>query len=177
MFVKPYDMKATGTFLLITLFLLTGACNGDDDDAQPAPTDSSDILFTDPVNSGGCVDFQFYHYSDERRYGLLLSGNSDSLNLTTDWQNFALNERSLSLTLYEFSQPVTNYFCDDVLEANEEPVQEQEAEEGTVRLRIVQSPNEVGIYTLDVLMQDVRVGGLQIDQLERNDVEVGWTPG
>ena len=172
-------MKFPYAFPLVMFVLLGSACS-DDDDQAPTQPDTEAITFTDPANSGGCVDFQFYHYSDDREYGLLLSGDTADLDLTADWQSFDLaegNDGRLTLELYEFSQPVDAFFCDDVLEAKENPIQEWRAERGTVRLRIARQSTGAGTYEIDVVMLDVMVGELQLDRLERSNVEVGWIPG
>ena len=111
---------------------------------------------------------------------MLLSGNTDSLGLTTAWQSFALDENDTNrpmLKLYEFSQPATDYFCDDVIEAEEDPIQEWDAEAGTVRLRIAQEANEIGVYEIDIVLLDIVINDLQLERIERNNVEVGWFPG
>ena len=161
-------------FFLFSLLLLV-AC-GDDDSDQPA-TDQRDIIFSDPASSGGCGNFAIYYYSDDRTYGLELLGDSAQVGLTTDWQEYSVNDARLDLTLYEFSEPLFSFFCDDVLEANETPVREWEATEGTIRLRIAQEANDTGIYTLDVELLDVLVNEIRLPSLERSGVEVGWFPG
>lgn len=171
-------MKTINIYCLVAA-LVCSACEGDNDAEQMPPPAANRITFTDPGNSGGCVDFQVYHYSDDQQYGLLLSGNTDSLNLSASWQTFEIEAGSseLTLTLYEFSQPVNSFFCDDVVEAKEDPIQEWPAVEGSVRLRIAQERNDVGVYTVDVVMIGVVVNGTTIDRLERNGVAVGFHPG
>ncbi len=157
---------------LITFLSL--ACR-DDNVAQNAPS-SNPIKFTVAANSGGCSNLQFYHYSDDRTYGLLLAGDSAQLGLSTSWQTYALDQPGLSLTLYEFRQPLTSYFCDDVVEANEDPLQTWDAQEGTVQLKI-SGPGQVpGIYSIDVVLENVLVNGQRLDRIARSGIEVGWLP-
>ena len=158
---------------LITLLVL--GCR-DDNAAQNTPT-SNPIEFTVAANSGGCSNFQIYHYSDDRTYGLLLLGDSAQLALSTSWQTYALDQPSLNLTLYEFRQPLTSYFCDDVVEANEDPIEEWEAQEGSVQLKIAGPGPVPGLYSIDVVLENVLVNGQRLDRIARNGIEVGWLPG
>ena len=151
------------------------ACNINND--LPDTSAADPIKFTIAANSGGCSNFQFYHYSDDRTYGLQLLGDSAQLGLSTGWQTYALNQPGLSLTLYEFRQPLTSYFCDDVVEANEDPLQTWDAQEGTVQLRIAGPGGVPGAYTLDVMLENVLINEQRLDQIVRNGIEVGLFPG
>ena len=159
--------------------VIVAACSEDDDGTGQNPPSAEAITFTEADNSGGCADFVFYHYSDDREYGLELVGDSDSLVLTTDWQDFVIGQTDsddLQLTLYAFSQPLNSFFCDDVIEAGEDPLQEWEAEAGTVRLRRTEADDN-GLYTIDVVLSNVVVNRQEIARIERSGVEVGWFPG
>ncbi len=157
---------------LITLLIL--GCR-DDNTVQNNPS-ADPIKFTVAANSGGCSNFQIYHYSDDRTFGLLLSGDSAQLALSTSWQTYAVDQSGLSLTLYEFRQPLTSYFCDDVVEANEDPIEEWEAQEGSIQLKITGPGQMPGRYTIDVVLEDVLVNDQRLDRITRNGIEVGWLP-
>lgn len=161
--------------LILLVAALSLACNNDDDGQNASPADR--LQFTLPANSGGCSNFQLYLYSDDRTHGLQLLGDSLQLGLTTDWQTYALSAPSLSLTLFRFREPLTTYFCDDVVEANEDPVQTWDAQEGTIQLKIDQGGNVPGVYTIDVVLENVLVNGQRLDRIARNGIEVGRTPG
>ena len=161
-------------FLLLATVIV--ACN-DDDTSSPPVVDQDEVTFTDPANSGGCGNVEIYHYSDDRTYGLRLRGDSAQLALTTDWQTYAVDDSGITLTLYQFSEPLTSFFCDDVIEANEDPVEEWSATEGTIRLRIAQEANEIGGYTVDVELTDMQVDGRRLAPIERSGIEVGGVPG
>lgn len=162
--------------LLFFLLALTTLSCGDDDSDQDA-SGQREFTFTDPTNSGGCGNFAMFYYSDDHTYGLQVQGDSAQLGITTDWQEYATNDAGLTVTLYQFSQPLTSFFCDDVIEANEDPVQEWEAEEGTVRLRIVREPNELELYTLDVELIDALINEIRLERIVWSEVEVGGRPG
>lgn len=163
-------------YLFVPLIaILSLACRNDDvAERTPAP---DTIKFTVAANVGGCSNFQIYHYSDDRTYGLQLSGDSAQLRLTTDWQTYALNQAGLSLKLYQFSEPLTSFFCDDVIEANENPLQTWDAQEGTVQLRITGPGQVPGLYIVDVVLENVLVNDQRLDRIARNDIEVGGLPG
>ena len=160
-------------FPFITLLIL--GCR-DDDAAQNTPS-ADPIEFTVAANSGGCSNFLVYHYSDDRTFGLLLSGDSAQLSLSTSWQTYALDQPSLSLTLYEFRQPLTSYFCDDVVEANEDPLETWDAQEGSVQIKIAGPGQVPGLYSIDVVLENVLVNGQRLDRIARSGIEVGWLPG
>jgi hypothetical protein len=160
-------------FALI-IALLTLGCR-DDDVGQDTPS-ADPIEFTVAANSGGCSNFQFYHYSDDRTYGLLLSGDSAQLGLSTGWQTYALDQPGMSLTLHEFRQPLTSYFCDDVVEANEDPLEIWDAQEGSVQIKISGPGQILGRYAIDVVLENVLVNGRRLDRIARNGIEVGWVP-
>ncbi len=162
-------------YFILLIALLSLSCRNDDAvQITPAP---DPIKFTIEANSGGCSNIQIYHYSDDGTYGLQLSADSAQLRLTTDWQTYALNQAGLSLKLYQFSEPLTAFFCDDVVEANENPLQTWDAQEGTVQLRIAGPGQVPGIYTVDVVLENVLVNGQRLERIARNGIEVGWLPG
>ncbi len=162
-------------WFILVIALLTLGCR-DDNVVQRTPS-ADPIKFTVTANSGGCSNFQVYHYSDDRAYGLLLSGDSAQLGLSTSWQTYALDQPELSLTLYEFRQPLTSYFCDDVVEANEDPLESWDAQEGSIRLKITGPGQVPGLYSIDVVLENVLVNGQRLDRIARNGIEVGWLPG
>ena len=83
----------------------------------------------------------------------------------------------MNLTLYEFRQPLTSYFCDDVVEANEDPIEEWEAQEGSIQIKIAGPGQVPGLYSVDVVLENVLVNGQRLDRIARNGIEVGWLPG
>ncbi len=163
----------------LTIALACTACSNDDSAPQTTVPNPNPIEFTEASNSGGCIDFQFYHYADDLTYGLLLSGDTDQLALSTDWQEFEFSpdQDEVTLVLYEFSQPTDSFFCDDAIEAKEDPIQEWKVVTGNVRLRIARERNDVGVYTIDVVISNVTVNNTTIDRLERTGVEVGFQIG
>ena len=161
--------------LFLLLVSVGAACNNDDSARSTPPPDP--IQFTIAANSGGCSNFQFYHYSDNRTYGLQLLGDSLQLSLTPDWQTYTLDQASLSLKLFKFQAPLSSYFCDDVIEANEDPVQTWDAQEGTIQLRTAGPGDVPGVYAIDVVLENVLVNGQRLDRIARSGIEVGWRPG
>ena len=162
-------------WFILLIASLSLACRNDDV-AQNTPS-SNPIKFTVAANSGGCSNFQVYHYSDDRTYGLLLSGDSAQLALSTSWQTYAVNQPGLSLTLNEFRRPLTSYFCDDAVEANENPLQTWDAQEGSIQLKISGTGRGPGLYFIDVVLENVLVNGQRLDRIARNGIEVGGRPG
>ncbi len=162
-------------WFLPLIALLNLSCR--DDDATRNSSASDPIQFTIAANSGGCSNLVVFHYSDDRTYGLQLLGDSAQLGLSTNWQTYALNQSDLTLTLYQFREPLTSFFCDDVVEANENPLQTWDAQEGTVQLRIAGPGGVPGVYTIDVVLEDVLVNGQLIDRIARDSIEVGRFPG
>lgn len=161
-------------YLFVPLIaFLSLACRNDDAARNTSPSDP--IKFTIAANSGGCGNLEVYHYSDDRTYGLQLLGDSSQLGLSADWQTYALG--GLSLRLFQFSKPLSTYFCDDVVEANEVPLQTWDAQEGTIQLRIAGQGAVPGIYTIDVVLENVLVNDQRLDRIARNGIEVGWLPG
>jgi hypothetical protein len=155
--------------------LLSVGCR-DDSTVQNTPS-SDPIKFTVAANSGGCSNFQVYHYSDNRTYGLLLVGDSAQLGLTTNWQTYALGQSGLNLILYEFREPLTAFFCDDVAEANEVPLETWDAQEGSVEIKVAGPGPVPGVYTIDVVLEDVLVNEQRLERIAREGIEVGRFPG
>ncbi|MGB3848785.1 MAG: hypothetical protein WA958_02360 [Tunicatimonas sp.] len=161
-------------FIPIVLLLSLGCRDDTSEQNIPSP---DPIKFTVTANSGGCSNFQVYHYSDDRTYGLLLVGDSAQLGLSTSWQTYALDQSDLSLTLYEFRQPLDSYFCDDGIEAGEDPLQTWDAEEGSIQLRIAGPGQVPGVYTINVVLEDVLVNEQRLERIARDGIEVGRVPG
>ena len=169
-------MKNMYYFLLVLLLSSCTFC--EDEGTVPVPEGQSEIRFSDAKNGGGCSDLMVYHYSDDRRYGVLLSGDRDRLSLSSEWQSYAADADGLSVELYQFSEPVYAYFCDDVNEEYEQPIGTWTAQSGTVRLRISSGFSTTNsLYAVDVIMEDIVANRTALPKIELDEVSVGWLPG
>lgn len=160
-------------FFLIVAALLVSSCGS-----------NSDVNGLNFSNEGsGCANFIVYTQEDD--FSLTIVGDTDSLGLSTDTRIFTLPSEDLDISINEFDGPIGNFYCDDVAGDEGTIVNQYLAVSGSAEISISQdtlpASSSSRLYEINILLKDVEFeidDELKlIEEMEFNNVQVGWLPG
>lgn len=172
-------------FLMSSLFLSMAfmSCNENDD------TDTiSTINFTG--SSIGCANFNIYVFENDESSQTVLSINGvskEDLGLTVESKTFQLPDPKLNIEISTWDISVASYFCNDVaIDPTPQKTDTWSLVSGTATLSISnvvpsQIP-EVDNYTIHVFLEnlifeDSEGDQIKMEDLDLQDISVGWLPG
>ncbi len=158
-------------FLALATSLIVSSCGNNNGILDP-------ISFENEAS--GCANFIVYTQKDN--YSLTITGQTDTLDLGTDLKTFSLPSEDLIVSINEFDRTIGNFYCDDVVGDEGEILNQHIATSGNVEISISQEDPQIGmIYQINVVLKDVEFeideSTMLYEELEFNEVTVGWFPG
>lgn len=176
-------MKKLFFFLTITSLFFIQCKNNENLNLN---TNDLDFIGT----GAGCGSFFVYKLNNDNTIGLTVRGNRDSLSLSTDKQTFDLtNQDNLFVNIHSLNNG-DNFYCDDVVEIDEEILNNYEGLSGLISIQITEdsidfngqiNPFEVffkvNVELENIQLKDENGDELMIESEVFSEVFVGWLPG
>ena len=184
-------MKNCKYLVLVSLFFFgLCACDTENKDEENEVTDIETVQFIEQAIS--CVDFSVnvLENNEETQRALLIYGNSkDDLVLTEASQTFNLPVENLTVSIRDYDLPIgTWFYCNDIaFDPWPQVIEEWDLVSGSITMSVsnIQSDPNLGLsdlYDLFILLEDAvfenELGEqLMVEELELEDLPMGWYPG
>lgn len=148
----------------------------------------NEINFIGP--GSGCASFFVYKLNENKTLGLTIEGVRDALELNQNIKTFDVATQNHLTVKVEHLSNGNNFYCDDVIELNEEVLNYYTGYQGTVNVQIVEDSidfdasalNLEVLYKVNIQLENIQLRDadgeeLSIQSEEFTDVLVGWFPG